>query len=281
MKRILATTAIALVAAAPAAYAQGIGFMQSAEQGDTFGSDIIGMSTYAVESEVDSMEPVGADLMAGWSDIGEVNDLVIGADGNLKGMLIDIGGFLGLGEHTVAVPMDDTTLLVDENGDRFLTIAATREELEAAPEFERSYDGMDTAAAEDTATGLTPGVTGDTMAADPMTENTVAPTAEGTAMGPNYEALPREELTAERLDGATIYGPGDESIGEISELVLDADGQVSEAVLDIGGFLGMGEHTVALSFDELEVMHDAASGEVRVQSNMTREELEAYPAYEG
>ena len=109
----------------------------------------------------------------------------------------------------------------------------------------------------------------DTMAADDFT----AP--EG------YAPMAMEQLTAERLDGATIYGPGDETIGTISELVLDPSGKVTQAVVDVGGFLGMGAHTVALDFEQLNVVHNAETDEVRVYSNATKEQLEQMPEYEG
>ena len=39
-------------------------------------------------------------------DVGEVNDLILGRNGRLDGLVIEIGGFLGLGEHRVAVPLE-------------------------------------------------------------------------------------------------------------------------------------------------------------------------------
>ena len=136
----------------------------------------------------------------------------------------------------------------------------------AAPAVGVVPPATDTTAADTTATEPAPA---DTMAAEDFT----AP--EG------YTPLAMADLTAERLDGATIYGQGDESIGTISELVLDPDGKVTQAVVDVGGFLGMGAHTVALDFAQLNVVHNAETDEVRVYTNATKEELEQMPEYEG
>src|SRR5579862_5354815 len=36
------------------------------------------------------------------------------------------------------------------------------------------------------------------------------------------------------MNGATIYGAGDKSIGDIKDVVLDRDGRVAEVVLNVG-----------------------------------------------
>lgn len=45
-------------------------------------------------------------------------------------------------------------------------------------------------------------------------------------------------------------------IGEINDIILDASGRVSNVVL--GGFLGTGEHNVAVAFDQLEFVTEPA-----------------------
>ena len=52
----------------------------------------------------------------------------------------------------------------------------------------------------------------------------------------------------------TVYGPADQSIGEIKNLVIDqSTGQVTDVVLGVGGFLGIGEKNVAIPFKDLKV----------------------------
>jgi sporulation protein YlmC with PRC-barrel domain len=325
MNRFLATTATAaLLAFGPAAFAQETtapeatapetaapaggaeGFMQAHSEGDVYASDLIGMDIYASADEVDATQPATEDMRAGWEDIGEVNDILVSAEGQVEAVLVDVGGFLGMGEHTIAVQMDRVNLMTDESGARFAAIMATRESLELAPEFERP-DAMAPAgdtmgAAPGVTTGVTPPATDSTAAdttavAPPGTmaaDDTAAePTGEGEmAADPEmaageftppegYAGLAAEELTAERLDGATIYGQGDETIGTISELVIDTSGKITQAVVDVGGFLGMGAHTVALDFEQLNVVHNAETDEVRVYSSATKEELEQMPEHEG
>lgn len=86
-----------------------------------------------------------------------------------------------------------------------------------------------------------------------------------------------ETLTADRLDDATVYGLNNESVGEIDELVLNADGKtIQMAVIEVGGFLGIGEREVAVPFDRLNIMRNA-DGDFRVYIDSTEERLEALP----
>ena len=60
-------------------------------------------------------------------------------------------------------------------------------------------------------------------------------------------------MVSDYLD-KTVYGPADQSIGEIKNLVIDqTTGQVTDVVLGVGGFLGMGEKDVAIPFKDLKV----------------------------
>jgi sporulation protein YlmC with PRC-barrel domain len=74
----------------------------------------------------------------GNDNVGEINDLVMSKDLDTVVAIIGVGGFLGMGEKDVAIPVGDITATKDENNKLRLTIAATKEELEAAPVFDRT-----------------------------------------------------------------------------------------------------------------------------------------------
>ncbi|WP_299817004.1 PRC-barrel domain-containing protein [uncultured Jannaschia sp.] len=67
--------------------------------------------------------------------IGDISDMIVNLDGTVEGVVIGVGGFLGLGEKAVAIEMGQLEVMTDENGETRLQTAATREDLEAAPEF--------------------------------------------------------------------------------------------------------------------------------------------------
>nr|WP_304616180.1 hypothetical protein [Paracoccus sp. (in: a-proteobacteria)] len=70
-----------------------------------------------------------------WNNIGSISDLVLTADGELVGYVADIGGFLGLGTHTVLLNADMLHVARFDD-DVVLATNYTQEELEALPEFD-------------------------------------------------------------------------------------------------------------------------------------------------
>ena len=57
---------------------------------------------------------------------------------------------------------------------------------------------------------------------------------------------------ASKLDGVNIYSASDEKIGEIDDVLIDHAGKVMAVVVDVGGFLGIGTHRVALKFEAVK-----------------------------
>jgi hypothetical protein len=57
---------------------------------------------------------------------------------------------------------------------------------------------------------------------------------------------------ASKLIGTTVVGANNESIGDVNDVLLDRNGQAVAVIIGVGGFLGIGEKDVAVSFDQLE-----------------------------
>ena len=69
--------------------------------------------------------------------IGEVGEWILGPEGAVEAAVIDVGGFIGLGERQVAVEVAALTLLADADGnDMRIYVDATEEQLEALPEYD-------------------------------------------------------------------------------------------------------------------------------------------------
>lgn len=281
MRKFLLSTALLGALSIPA-HAQDL-FLPSAQEGDVRASTFIGQRLYAAETPSDMTEADGA--QTDWMDVGEVNDVFLSRDGTVDGVLVDIGGFLGMGEHRVLVDMSQVKFVADRStaddpNDYFLVVTATEDALKAAPQYQDAAapvaetapaDGTDTAATTETA----PVEAAPAEAADPAaTTSAMAPANDG------FVAATPEQITAEALTGASVYDANDERVGEIAELILDADGNAQQAVVDVGGFLGIGEKPVALDMSMVKIMKAAESDELRVYVGDTKEQLEAMPTYE-
>ncbi|WP_056032302.1 PRC-barrel domain-containing protein [Loktanella sp. 3ANDIMAR09] len=70
-------------------------------------------------------------------EIGEISDLIVSDDGMIQQVVIEVGGFLGLGEKAVAVDFADVTIMQETDGDDIrASIPQTEEQLEELPEYE-------------------------------------------------------------------------------------------------------------------------------------------------
>ena len=340
MKRILGTTAIILSLTGPAfadAHAAGFGTV-TAQETDFFASDLIGMRIYNSETEVEANSTIAADGEKEWDDIGEINDVLLDSEGNVKAVILGIGGFLGMGERDVSVNMDEIRIVTEEgdSDDRFLVVNTSKEMLEKAPAFERMDDEADMEAEADmdanadmkadtdmAATDMNAEAEVDTeteMEADAEalaneaemeaeeaaaeTEQAVDEATTEMADGANEleqdmerpmltaPAVEREgyanatadevaALTAEDLEGSYVYGANDETVGEIGALVMGDNGEVGQVVINVGGFLGIGEKPVAVTWDELQIMKNAEGDDFRIYIDSSEEALEAQPEYQG
>jgi sporulation protein YlmC with PRC-barrel domain len=72
-------------------------------------------------------------------NIGEINDLIMNQDLDNIVAVVGVGGFLGIGERDVAIPISDIKVNKDiTNNALRLTITASKEQLEAMPAFDRT-----------------------------------------------------------------------------------------------------------------------------------------------
>ncbi|MBM1816582.1 PRC-barrel domain-containing protein [Pseudosulfitobacter pseudonitzschiae] len=149
MKHFLATTAAAALLATTA-------YAQTAETQSPFvdptseavagaqtvrASDLVGKAVYVTETDVSGTE-IDTDAIE-WERVGEVNDLVMSPDGEVNAVLLDIGGFLGIGERSVALSMDQLQLVsgMNDGNDYYVVFNGTQASLENAPEYDATAIG--------------------------------------------------------------------------------------------------------------------------------------------
>jgi hypothetical protein len=101
---------------------------------------LIGRPIFITAEEME----MGAAMPAGssdeWERIGEIGDMVIGVDGTLDAVVVDVGGFLGIGEKEVPVTWAALRPVYEDDNpdDWLLTLPVSREALEGAEALERA-----------------------------------------------------------------------------------------------------------------------------------------------
>jgi hypothetical protein len=92
----------------------------------------------------------------------------------------------------------------------------------------------------------TPSATTDSKAAPAATSTTATTTA--TTSDSGFHGTWRSS----KVIGLNVYNDSNEKLGSIGELLFDKSGKVQAAVIGVGGFLGVGQHDVAVAFDKLK-----------------------------
>lgn len=80
-------------------------------------------------------DATGDAVPAEWNEIATVSDIVMSPEGEVMGYIADIGGFLGMGTHSVLLDRDVLNM-AQFGDDTVLATNYSQEELEALPEFD-------------------------------------------------------------------------------------------------------------------------------------------------
>ena len=91
----------------------------------------------------------------------------------------------------------------------------------------------------------------------PATPNAGAAMNQGGTI--QYVTQNRPDLwRASRLEGLSVYNNNNEKVGDISEVLVNRQGQVEAVVIGVGGFLGICERNVAVPFNALQWQQEPA-----------------------
>lgn len=77
-----------------------------------------------------------------------------------------------------------------------------------------------------------------------------------------------------KLIGASVVNDANESIGKIDDLIVGAEGQIPYVVLSVGGFLGLGDRLVVVSYSSLKFADNKL-----VLPGGNKDQLRALPEY--
>ena len=122
MKRL--TTSVLAIGIAGAAFASQHTTMEGGEPGAASGmlapsatqnfmraENIIGADIYTLSTEYDEDEWMGTEyydeIDTEWEEVGEVEDIVMSRDGQLIGLVAEVGGFLDIGDSDILLNLDD------------------------------------------------------------------------------------------------------------------------------------------------------------------------------
>ncbi|MEX0953656.1 MAG: PRC-barrel domain-containing protein [Rhizobiaceae bacterium] len=92
-----------------------------------------------VTDQLSAEELIGTSVYgANDEDIGDIGDVIVTADGKFVAYVVDVGGFLGIGEKPVALGADELEILKDADGALHIRTAFTQEQLEGQSAYDEN-----------------------------------------------------------------------------------------------------------------------------------------------
>jgi sporulation protein YlmC with PRC-barrel domain len=112
-------------------------------------------------------------------------------------------------------------------------------------------------------------------ASDRTTGNASADRATGSA----YVNVPDRDDLSSSLVGLNVYNNDNKDIGTIKDIAMNPNGRASAYILSVGGFLGMGDHYVAVNPSAVKVTYNDSDKKWHAKMNTTADQLKAAPEF--
>jgi sporulation protein YlmC with PRC-barrel domain len=107
---------------------------------------------------------------------------------------------------------------------------------------------------------------------------TGAATKNGMAAGQFVSIASNDELSS-KLVGLNVYNDKNQDIGEIKDIALNENGRAEAYILSVGGFLGLGDHYVAVNPSAVKVTYNDSDKKWHASMNATNDQLKAAPEF--
>jgi hypothetical protein len=129
--------------------------------------------------------------------------------------------------------------------------------------------------------------------ADPSNANTSTDPAASTAAQDNdangqptnasadsgtFTTVATTDRLSSEVVGLDVYNNANQDIGTIKDIAYSGQ-DVKAYIVAVGGFLGMGDHYVAVSPSDLKVSYDATTKKWHANMDTTADQLKAAPAF--
>ena len=108
--------------------------------------------------------------------------------------------------------------------------------------------------------------------------------AEVTTIGSNsqpagtFTSVPTKDDLSSKAVGLDVYNDTNQNIGTIKDIAFNGS-QIDGYILGVGGFLGLGDHYVAVRPGALNISYNGSDNKWHAKMNVTADQLKAAPEY--
>jgi len=100
----------------------------------------------------------------------------------------------------------------------------------------------------------------------------------GTRSGGIFTSVPAKDELSSRVVGLDVYNNAKQDIGTIKDVAYNGN-SVSGYVIGVGGFLGMGDHYVAVRPSAVKLSYDAKDSKWHASMDANADQLKAAPEF--
>ena len=119
----------------------------------------------------------------------------------------------------------------------------------------------------------------DVNTANTANGTTTGAAAENTTTGSTFVTISGNDDLGSKLMGLDVYNDNKQDIGQIKDIALNQSGQAQAYILSVGGFLGMGEHYVAVNPSSVKVSYNDSDKKWHATMNANSGQLKSAPEF--
>jgi sporulation protein YlmC with PRC-barrel domain len=97
--------------------------------------------------------------------------------------------------------------------------------------------------------------------------------------GDTYVNVPVRDDLSSKVVGLDVYNNDNKDIGTIKDIALNPDGRTTAYIVSVGGFLGIGDHYVAVDPSAVKVSYNDSDKKWHASMNATADQLKQAPEF--
>ncbi|HVJ41855.1 MAG TPA: PRC-barrel domain-containing protein [Dongiaceae bacterium] len=216
-------------------------------------------------SETDAGALIGKKVVDANNDtVGKIDSVLVNADGKVNAVVVDVSSWLE-SKKLVSVEWSDLKLNADGN----VVTSLSKDQAKQAADYNYKNEHLrGHVFTSNNELYQTNGEAASQTAANTQTDTTAEKGQSGLK---NSDG----SVNASEVIGLQVRNPENQSVGKISEVLLNNKGSANGVIVDVGGFLGMGTHPVRLKWNEIQ-LHENGSDDF-ASTSMTKDQLKQLP----
>ena len=111
----------------------------------------------------------------------------------------------------------------------------------------------------------------------PSTTGTGAINSDGPSG--TFVSVPQADELSSKVIGLDIYNDNNKDIGQIKDIALNSNGRSQAYIVSVGGFLGMGEHYVAIDSSAVKISYNDQDKKWHASMNASADQLKSAPEF--